>query len=62
MIFKALKTGQIATNCYILGCQESLEALVVDPGDNSNDIITIIEEENLLVKYIINREVQEQKS
>lgn len=54
MIFKALKTGQIATNCYILGCQESLEALVVDPGDNSNDIITIIEEENLLVKYIIN--------
>lgn len=54
MIFKAIKTGRLATNCYILGCAETLEGVVVDPGDEADYILTIVEEENLKIKYIIN--------
>jgi len=54
MIFKAFKTGRLATNCYILGCPETLEGVVIDPGDEADYILTIIEEENLKIKYIIN--------
>ena len=54
MIFKSIKTGRLATNCYILGCPETLEGIVVDPGDEANYILTLIEEENLKIKYIVN--------
>ncbi|HHU33045.1 MAG: MBL fold metallo-hydrolase [Zhaonellaceae bacterium] len=54
MIFKSIKVGRLATNCYILGCSETLEGAVVDPGDEADYILTIIEEENLKIKYIIN--------
>ncbi len=46
MIFKSIKTGQLATNCYILGCLDTREAVVVDPGDDADYILTIIEEED----------------
>lgn len=54
MIFKIRKTGSLATNCYILGCPETKEAVVVDPGWDSADIINLLEEENLHLNYIIN--------
>lgn len=54
MIFKVRKTGSLSTNCYIIGCPETKEAVVVDPGWDSADIINILEEENLHLKYIIN--------
>lgn len=54
MIFKVRKTGSLATNCYIIGCPDTKEAVVVDPGWDGEDIINILEEENLTLKYIIN--------
>jgi len=54
MIFKSIKVGRLATNCYILGCPETLEGAVIDPGDEADYILTIVEEENLKLKYIIN--------
>ncbi|BBB92877.1 MAG TPA: MBL fold metallo-hydrolase [Methylomusa anaerophila] len=52
-IFK-MEVGQIGTNCYILCCEDTLEAAVIDPGGDAEEIIAVINREKLNVKYIIN--------
>lgn len=38
MILQVLTLGLIQSNCYILGCTETREALVIDPGDEPERI------------------------
>ncbi len=54
MIIKEFVLGAIQTNCYVVSCPETREAVIVDPGDYSPSLQHYIEEEQLLVKYIIN--------
>ena len=54
MIIKNIVVGPLEVNCYILGCEETKEAAIIDPGDNADEIIKIIEREGLKPKYIIN--------
>ena len=39
MIIKALTVGPIQANCYILGCEDTFEAAVIDPGADSDRIL-----------------------
>lgn len=54
MIIKTLAVGPIVANCYILGCEETKEAAVVDPGDDAPRILMALAESALKVKYILN--------
>ncbi len=54
MIIKSLTVGPIMANCYILGCEETSAAIVVDPGDDVDKILLVLAEAKLKVKYIIN--------
>ena len=54
MIIKNIVVGPLEVNCYILGYEEAKEAAIIDPGDNADEIIKIIESEELKPKYIIN--------
>ncbi len=54
MIFKSLVVGMFATNCYLLGCPETRQAAVIDPGSEGKKIINEIHRLELQVKYIIN--------
>jgi glyoxylase-like metal-dependent hydrolase (beta-lactamase superfamily II) len=54
LIIKALAVGPIQANCYILGCEETLEAVVIDPGGESDRILLTLSEAKLTLKYIIN--------
>ncbi len=54
MIIKVLPVGPIMANCFILGCEETLEAVVIDPGDEADRILTALAESKLTLKYIIN--------
>lgn len=49
-----LIVGQLQVNCYILADEETKEAIVIDPGDDADDILSIIRDKGLTVKYIIN--------
>lgn len=49
-----IKTGSYFTNCYIVYCNETKEAAVIDPGDDGEEITGFINDNNLKVKYIIN--------
>lgn len=49
-----LGVGQLGTNCYIVYCEQTLQAGVIDPGGSSEAILAEISKANLIVKYIIN--------
>ncbi len=53
MIFKRLQTGVYAVNCYIIADDKTKEAIVVDPGGDLDDIASVIQKEELQVKYIL---------
>jgi glyoxylase-like metal-dependent hydrolase (beta-lactamase superfamily II) len=53
LIIKVLVVGPIMANCYILGCEETKEAAVIDPGDETARILMTLAESKLKVKYII---------
>jgi glyoxylase-like metal-dependent hydrolase (beta-lactamase superfamily II) len=54
MIIKTLPVGPIMANCFIVGCQETLEAAVIDPGDEADKILQLVADLDLNVKTIIN--------
>ena len=54
MIIKAMALGPIQANCYILGCEESLNAAVIDPGGEPDRILAALAESKLTLKRIIN--------
>lgn len=54
MIIKTLVVGPIMANSFILGCEETREAAVVDPGDEADRILLGLAESSLRLNYIIN--------
>ena len=54
MIIEILPVGPIMANCYIVGCKETHEASVIDPGDEAERILLKLAALKLKVKYIIN--------
>lgn len=54
MILKGLEISAMAVNCYIVGCEETREVAVIDPGGNAPAILKLLEQDNLKAIYIIN--------
>lgn len=54
MIIKELAVGMLMANCIILGCEETREAAVIDPGDETERILLSLADSKLKLKYIIN--------
>jgi glyoxylase-like metal-dependent hydrolase (beta-lactamase superfamily II) len=53
MIHEILPVGMLQCNCSIFGDEQSHEAIVIDPGDNIDDIVAILKKHSLKVKAII---------
>ena len=53
MIHEILPVGLLQCNCSIFGDEQTREALVIDPGDNIEDILAILEKHGLRVKAIV---------
>ncbi|MEN6328271.1 MAG: MBL fold metallo-hydrolase [Syntrophomonas sp.] len=54
MILKGLEITNMMVNCYIVGCEETREVAVIDPGGNPRAILKLLEEDKLKAVYIIN--------
>lgn len=52
MIHEIIPVGPLQCNCSIIGDEKTHEAIVVDPGDNIDDLLTIILKHGLKVKDI----------
>ncbi len=53
MILETLTVGQLEVNCYLIGCAETGEGAVVDPGGDAEDILQAIKKLGIKPKYII---------
>ena len=53
MILKILAVGPLQCNCSIIGDESTHEAMVIDPGDDIEDVLAIIRQYNLQVKQIV---------
>jgi len=53
MIHEILPVGMLACNCSVLGDESTGEAVVIDPGDEIEQVQDILAKHRLRVKYII---------
>jgi len=53
MIHKILPVGPLLCNCSIIGDETTHEAMVIDPGDDIEDVLAIIRQNKLEVKQIV---------
>lgn len=54
MQLSRLVVGPLQVNCYIIFDEKTKEAIVIDPGDDAQDILHLVNGKGLKVKYIVN--------
>src|SRR5882757_4832410 len=53
MIHEILPVGPLQCNCSVIGDEATREAMVIDPGDDIEDVSAILQKHNLKVKQIV---------
>ncbi|MCF8009805.1 MAG: MBL fold metallo-hydrolase [Clostridiales bacterium] len=53
MILERMSVGPMESNCYIIGCEETKEVAVIDPGDEEERIIDCIKQLEVKCSKII---------
>jgi len=53
MILKSLTVGPLEVNCYILACERTKEGIVIDPGDDVQDILAAVQEDGIRIREIV---------
>jgi glyoxylase-like metal-dependent hydrolase (beta-lactamase superfamily II) len=54
MIFDVVVVGPLSVNCFVLGCEETREGVVVDAGGDANRIVGAVERHGLHIGQVIN--------
>lgn len=58
MQIHAFNVGMLSTNCYVVNCEKTKEAIIIDPGldapSEATQIFRYVEEGRLKVKFIVN--------
>jgi hydroxyacylglutathione hydrolase len=53
MIHEILPVGPLQCNCSVIGDETTHEAMVIDPGDEIEDVLALVRKHNLQVKQIV---------
>ena len=53
MIFEQIAVGPFQCNCSIIGCEKTKEAIIIDPGDEAETIIALVQKHGLKPKYLL---------
>lgn len=54
MFLKSFVTGPLGVNCYVVACDDTKQAAVIDPGGGSKKVLRLLKDRGLNLKYIIN--------
>jgi hydroxyacylglutathione hydrolase len=54
MLIEMLAVGPLQVNCYLVGCPQTHQALVIDPGDEGERILTALAAAGLKAASIVN--------
>ena len=49
-----LTVGLLQENCYILGCEETLRGVMIDPGDSARALLSEVDDMGLTIEKVIN--------
>src|SRR5438094_9990890 len=53
MIHEILPVGPLQCNCSVIGDESTRAGLVIDPGDDIEDVLTLVRKHNPQVKQIV---------
>jgi hydroxyacylglutathione hydrolase len=53
MLIETVVVGAFQCNCTIIGCEDTKEAIIIDPGDEPDKILEVIRHYDLKVKYLL---------
>lgn len=53
LVLESFPVGPLQCNCSIVGCKETGEALVIDPGGDVDEILEKLKEHGLTAKYLL---------
>ena len=53
MILETIDVSPFHTNCYIMGCETELIGAVIDPGDDPNEVLRIVNDKKLKIEKIL---------
>ena len=53
MIYRTFPVGSFQCNCSLLACEETKEAILIDPGDEAEEILSVVRELGVKVLYAI---------
>lgn len=53
MILESRSVAPFFKNGFVVGCERSREAIVIDPGDDVPELIAAVREHDLVVRYIL---------
>jgi len=56
VLTRRLTVGFLGTNCYLVTCEKTLEAIIIDPGfgaDETENVLREITEKDLRLKYVV---------
>ncbi len=53
MIIKCIVVGPLDNNCFIIADENTKDALLIDPGDEPDRILDLVNKNNLKLKYIV---------
>lgn len=54
MIIERLVVGMLQCNCYLVGCEDTMVGIVIDPGGDAPAVLDRVEQLGLNIKYILN--------
>lgn len=54
MIVRAMPLGPLQANCFLVGCEQTRQAAVIDPGGDVDRILSALKQDNLSLAVIIN--------
>jgi len=53
MIIEAQAAGPFVQNGYVVGCEQTREAVVIDPGDGVGELLAFADRERLTIRHIL---------
>ena len=54
MIIRQLDVGHMDNFCYLVGCERTRKAVVIDPGADVDRIVSEAHKDGLVIQYIVN--------
>jgi len=54
ILLEHLTVGPLQVNCFLVACPETMEAMVIDPGDEAERILQLVERSAFKVRTVVN--------